>query len=517
MKLHLACGANILSGWTNVDLEPQEASVIQHDLTEPLPFPDETFDFIYSEHFIECIAKDAAYAFIAQCFLKLKAGGTIRISTPSLERLVRQFEYERMDSWRSVSWIPSNRADLINQGMTAWGHKYLYNWQALETLFRHLGFISITRKSWGSSDLGVFNGIESRPNNGEIILEATKPTSAQLTTKRPKVSVVIPSYNHCDYVAAAINSVLNQTFQDFEIVVTDDGSSDGTPDIVATFTDPRIKLKRFEKNKGACWATNDAIRRAQGDYIAVLNSDDEFLPEKLQKQVALLDSHPEFGAVFAYPEIMDEEGNVLSVEGQQKHAGIFNESNKPQAQWLSRLLQTNCLCHPTVLIRRTCYDAVGLYSPNLRSLPDYEMWVRVLLHTNIYIIQEPLIRMRIFAAGGNESGQRPDQFRRMYWEHIPIIKRLLAAPHDLWREMLSQFMDVSELPQIENYQREFEFAALCTKINGLSHLMAAMQVISAINDDSEEAVIPICRIYNELAAHLEFSITPHKALWPLRV
>src|SRR5215470_442947 len=108
----------------------------------------------------------------------------------------------------------------------------------------------------------------------------------------PKVSVVVKSYNHDAYVGETIQSVLDQSFQDFEIVVTDDGSTDGTPDVIRQFADPRIHMQVFEKNRGISIAMNETIARARGEFIAILNSDDFALPGRLERQVALLSAKP---------------------------------------------------------------------------------------------------------------------------------------------------------------------------------------------------------------------------------
>ena len=126
--------------------------------------------------------------------------------------------------------------------------------------------------------------------------------------KTPTVSVVIASYNHEKYVAETIESVLNQTFQDFEIIITDDGSSDKTVEMIKQFSDPRINLFVFEKNKGACSALNNSIINSKGKYIACLNSDDSWELNKLEKQVKFLDENPDIGAVFTNAKIIDENG-----------------------------------------------------------------------------------------------------------------------------------------------------------------------------------------------------------------
>ena len=127
----------------------------------------------------------------------------------------------------------------------------------------------------------------------------------------PRVSIVIPSYNHEKYVRECIQSVLDQTYQDFEIVITDDGSTDGTVNVIREFDDSRIQIYTQAENKGACTAINNCIRKAASKYIAVLNSDDAWEPTKLEKQVQYLDSHPEIGAVFTKVIIVNEAGNLI--------------------------------------------------------------------------------------------------------------------------------------------------------------------------------------------------------------
>jgi glycosyltransferase involved in cell wall biosynthesis len=126
----------------------------------------------------------------------------------------------------------------------------------------------------------------------------------------PKVSVVIKSYNHAPYVRQSIQSILDQSFQDFEIVVTDDGSTDGTPDVVREFSDPRIRLDVFERNRGISNAMNATIARARGELIAILNSDDFALPNRIERQVAFLDANQETAAVFGLPRTVDEKGDT---------------------------------------------------------------------------------------------------------------------------------------------------------------------------------------------------------------
>ncbi|MBR3745689.1 MAG: glycosyltransferase family 2 protein, partial [Selenomonadaceae bacterium] len=111
------------------------------------------------------------------------------------------------------------------------------------------------------------------------------------TLSAPKVSVILTSYNHAAYISAAIESVLNQTFTDFELLIVDDGSTDNSREIIKQYNDPRIKFFLYEKNRGPVIAIDDALKSAHGKYIAVHHSDDLWTLDKLARQVEFLDTH----------------------------------------------------------------------------------------------------------------------------------------------------------------------------------------------------------------------------------
>src|SRR5262245_55227910 len=130
-------------------------------------------------------------------------------------------------------------------------------------------------------------------------------------SESPKVTVVIPVYNREKYVAAAIESILAQTFSNFELLVIDDGSTDGSREVIQSFRDLHVHLVCNETNLGIPRTRNRGIQRAHGEYLAFLDSDDWAYPERLGKQVAFLDSHPEHAAVGAWVAWMDETGRPL--------------------------------------------------------------------------------------------------------------------------------------------------------------------------------------------------------------
>jgi glycosyltransferase involved in cell wall biosynthesis len=238
----------------------------------------------------------------------------------------------------------------------------------------------------------------------------------------PRVTVIMPSYNHERFVAAAIQSVLDQSFTDWELVITDDGSRDGTAEIARRFTDPRIRLFVFPQNRGACDAANHCIAKARGEFMAMLSSDDEFVPGRLQRQVAFLDEHPGIGAVFGCAQLIDEEGRDSNTNNEH-YEGVFDQTNRSRHEWLNYFfLHRNCLCHPSVLIRKKCYDTVGLYDPRFVQLPDLDFWIRLCMAYEIHILPEVMVRFRILKNEANTSANTPAKVARGEFEFWQILR-----------------------------------------------------------------------------------------------
>lgn len=220
----------------------------------------------------------------------------------------------------------------------------------------------------------------------------------------PLVSVIMPSYNHAAFIKQAISSVLEQTYTHLELIITDDGSSDNSIEIIKTFTDPRIKLFIFEKNRGACLTTNHCIENAKGEYIAVINSDDVWHPDKLQLQLEVFKQKPELGAVFTFARFVNENIENFSRSERPVFFKIFELENCTRGEWLHRLFFVgNCLCHPSVLIKKQCYEEAGMYNNKFRQLPDYDMWIRLIKKYDIFVMNKELVYFRLLPGERNAS------------------------------------------------------------------------------------------------------------------
>ncbi|MCX6937236.1 MAG: glycosyltransferase [Verrucomicrobia bacterium] len=244
----------------------------------------------------------------------------------------------------------------------------------------------------------------------------------------PKVSVILTSFNHAAYIKAAIESVLAQTFSDFELIIGDDHSSDDSWEIINAIQDPRIRSFRCEHNTGN--VINVALRDGwiSGEYVAVHHSDDLWEPEKLTLQVAFLDQHPDMAAVFTRVRLIDEHNKIsdeiASEEGSTLRAyqGIFDQENRTRTAWLKRFFyQGNCLCHPSVMLRRSVYEHLGHYNTYYRQLPDFDYWVRLCMTYKIHVLQERLVRYRVLSNNKNTSAQTLENGRRVNCEMTRVL------------------------------------------------------------------------------------------------
>jgi glycosyltransferase involved in cell wall biosynthesis len=298
----------------------------------------------------------------------------------------------------------------------------------------------------------------------------------------PKVSVVIASYNHEKYVRASIESVLSQSFQDFEILVTDDGSTDGTVAEVGAIADSRVSLVVLPRNGGACAALNASIRRATGEYVAILNSDDLFMPGKLAKQVRCLDENRGVAAVFTHPVFIGEDGRS-DVQPDDRNSVLVNARNKPRPEWLRYFFfHGNALCHPSVLVRRRCYEEIGLYNPALAQLPDLEMWVRLLRKHEIYLIEEPLVGFRIRENQMNASAARPDVIVRDQWEWLRVLEQYLKLDDAMLAQVFPGI--ASRLGRVPT---PWLLAQLALRDGDPAHVLFALETMYKVVADGSDA------------------------------
>lgn len=199
----------------------------------------------------------------------------------------------------------------------------------------------------------------------------------------PKVSVIIPAYNSAQYVGEAVESALAQTYKDHEIIVVDDGSTDNTKEVLSPYTS-RIKYF-FQENRGAPAARNFGISRSRGRYVAFLDADDLWLPDKLEKQVMALESNPHLAFVSS---------GTYAVNAQNQIIGVWNKNPQIKENF-GNLLENNFIYILTVVVRRDCLDKVGGFDERLFPSDDYDLWLRLAKRYPFGYIDAPLAKYRI--------------------------------------------------------------------------------------------------------------------------
>jgi len=174
VKLNLGCGPNYLKNWVNIDIRTDVKADKYLDLTKTLPFPDNSVQFIYNEHFIEHITYDQSVSFLKECYRVLKPTGVLRISTPNLEWVIEKYLEGKLDEWANVRWNPKSKCKMMNEVMRRWGHQFLYDTSELKDILYSVGFSNLTSSQWRKSLHPELNMMETRPYHKEIIIEASK-------------------------------------------------------------------------------------------------------------------------------------------------------------------------------------------------------------------------------------------------------------------------------------------------------------------------------------------------------
>lgn len=200
----------------------------------------------------------------------------------------------------------------------------------------------------------------------------------------PLITVIIPTYNRAHLIGRAIQSVLNQTYKDFEIIVVDDGSSDNTKQAVKSFNDKRIKYLRLKENSGSSAAPgNTAIKIASGKYVAFLDSDDEWLPESLEKKLKCFEGN--IGVVYSGFIRRNDEKKMEYTIIPTKRGNIYRDE----------LRKDYVSSTSAVMVRRECFDKVGLFDETLPARQDYDMWLRLSKHYLFNYVPDPLVIIHI--------------------------------------------------------------------------------------------------------------------------
>ncbi|HCB30645.1 MAG TPA: family 2 glycosyl transferase [Acinetobacter lwoffii] len=229
-----------------------------------------------------------------------------------------------------------------------------------------------------------------------------------MTQYNPLVSIVIPMYNRAHTISDAVNSVLAQTYNNYEIILVDDGSTDNTKEIISKYGDGVVYV--YQENSGPSAARNTGIRQAKGELIAFLDSDDVWREDKLACQVACFLDAPLVGIVASGHEIRNQNWELTQTT-------LLTE--KEIGQIHRKDLYKNFFSTPSVIVRAKCFDEVGYFDETIRYAEDWDMWLRILQKYECYIINEPLVSVRVSDTSitSNYSEKNIEEWRRVLEKH----------------------------------------------------------------------------------------------------
>jgi glycosyltransferase involved in cell wall biosynthesis len=225
------------------------------------------------------------------------------------------------------------------------------------------------------------------------------------------VSVVIPTFNYRTFVTEAVDSALAQTYQPVEVIVVDDGSTDRTDEALAPYGD-RIRYL-YQANQGLSGARNTGIRAARGRFVALLDSDDLWHPQKLEMQMRYLGRHPQVGLLAAAP--------ALDISHGWKPLDPWQCQRGTQVT-LEHLVIRSRFGPSSVVIRRDCFDRVGFFDPDLRSCEDRDMWIRIAAHFPMVKLPEPLWWYRVHPGAMHKAAARMEEYE------FRVLRKAMADP-----------------------------------------------------------------------------------------
>lgn len=258
------------------------------------------------------------------------------------------------------------------------------------------------------------------------------------------VSVVIPVYNAADHLKETLSSILNQTYRNFEIIAVDDGSSDSSIDIIQSF-DGVVLIQ--QTNSGPAAARNKGVQAAKGEWIAFLDADDLWEPDKLEKQLQTMN-----GCEWIYSDIFFMGG----VNDSRRDSSF---SDKPSGNVFDKLICSNFIGTSTVLIRHRVINEVGGFDETLRTIQDWDLWIRIARKYSIAYISEPLVNYRIHSVSASRSS------RKTLPNHLRVIEKTFSSggiSEDMMHlKRTAKASSLSICSQIAEEEKDFSFAFQC--------------------------------------------------------
>ncbi len=258
-----------------------------------------------------------------------------------------------------------------------------------------------------------------------------------MNNKTPLVSVIIPTYNSGKYISHAVQSVLEQSCRSYEVIVIDDGSTDGTKDVLSGFHD-RIKYF-YQENQGPSAARNKGIKKAKGEYISFLDADDLWTSNKIEVQLDFLERHRDIGLVFSDIKEFDGE-KIINRRSSCLAVQVYGPDNVlqvPLQEAFIKLLMTNFIPTNTVMVRKECFKKAGIFDESLRIVEDRDMWLRIAAYYKIGRLPLVLCKRRLHVSNiSKDQGLSISSQIKVLEKHLHLFPDL--TPSSLINKKLSR-------------------------------------------------------------------------------
>lgn len=301
--------------------------------------------------------------------------------------------------------------------------------------------------------------------------------------KDPTVSVCIPTYNRAGMLKESIESVLAQTYKNFELIVVDNASEDETALVVRAFEDPRIVYTRNSRNIGIWGSCNRCLTLSKGRYIAIFFDDDLMMPKNLERKIEVLQNNEKVGLVYSKYHLIDAQGRIIRHNTNWGH-GPERDQNVIERglDVLERMLLTfNLINAPTVVFRRACFEKLEGFAPQLKMAFDWEYWMRIAAFYDVAFLAEPLIKWRVH--GGSLSSQ------------FVIGEKNLTTATGFLGEIKARWLILRKHPGKLTYRNHLRKRIQWKAIDGFQTRIDEMLGAGGPNQKARRFVLEMCRAF----------------------
>lgn len=300
---------------------------------------------------------------------------------------------------------------------------------------------------------------------------------------KPQISIILPSYNYERYITKAIDSIISQTFTNWELIVIDDGSKDESVNLIKQYKDKRVILLT-QKNSGVSKTLNRGLRISQGQYICLLDADDKFHKEKLQDQINLLKSG--YDIVTSKVEAINENGLTLPDDSFNQTWNSFNPSDIYGKEVISKFIEKNYLCKSSVMIRKSLFKKYGLFNESLITAYDLDLWLRFLQSAKIARHEKVLTYYRWH--GENETTTNNPRIRI---ELLLVLDKFLehqlkGSSEEQYKKYSNSLRSCIEGNNLLNAYITLQFIKSNNKLDDIYKLLSSKKMYTLLIDSLED-------------------------------